>query len=128
MVIVLLFLSVVECLVTEPPFVELDRKLHDEMTAPQEVAENTFKMLLKYYIQMYDMYRSFRSGNDSYSGMVSELKRQGGPLLTTAFVDGKTLHYDPVHSELLKQFLNTIDQFWAMIVKKASAVETLLKS
>uniref|UniRef100_A0A1B6MF54 Uncharacterized protein n=1 Tax=Graphocephala atropunctata TaxID=36148 RepID=A0A1B6MF54_9HEMI len=126
MVIALLFLSVVDCLVTEPPFVELDRKLHDEMTAPQEVAENTFRMLLSYYIQMYDMYRSFRSGNDSYSEMVNELKSQGGPLLTTAFVDGKTLHYDALHTELLKKFLNTIDQFWAMIVKKAGAVETLM--
>lgn len=123
----LLFISTANCLVTEPPFIELDRKLHDEMTAPEQQAENTFKEFLKYYIEMYDMYRSLRSGNDSYLERVNSLKKQGGPLLTTSFVDGKTLHYDQVHIQLLKGFLDTIDDFWTMIVKKASFVEAQLK-
>lgn len=115
------------CLVTEHPFLDLDRKLHDEMTAPEGKAVTTFKMLMKYYLDMYSMYRSFRSGNDSYLDMVNDLKKQGGPLLTTAFVDGNVLHYDDCHSKLLQQFIDTIDKFWMMIVKKASAVEATLK-
>lgn len=122
----LLFIGTTSCLVTEHPFIDLDRKLHGEMTVPAEKAENSFKLLLKYYIDMYDMYRSFRSGNDSYLEMVNGLKKQGGPLLTTAFVDGKLLHYDELHTNLLKQFLDTIDQFWDMVVVKATGVELQL--
>lgn len=123
----LLFITTASCLVTEHPFIDLDKKLHNEMIGPEEEAENTFKMFLKYYIEMYDMYRSLRSGNDSYLEMVNDLKKQGGPLMTTAFVDGKKLHYDELHTTLLKEFLDIIDQFWSMVVKKASGVEVLLK-